>query len=255
MTEVHASGTAGRLATAAMLAGTVGLLAACGNPTPAPGPGAAPPAGSLVPATAMAPLLAAPTGAGPAAEPPPSGGFTPAGDDRLDAMVATLLGTGQTASADPTLIDAPCDAPAPGGYTVPTDFAVSYVISPVAGDWGVPRRLTVDPQGRYRLVELVPPPPGSLDAPAERALADGRVRGPGLRNLYAAVVACGFFDLRGPFFDDSLLQGSTEPVRQESTQSLSVTADGRSHQVVVRNVPVQRFVNIRSTLFAETHAL
>lgn len=230
----------------------VGLLAGCGaSPPPAPDAAAlAPPA--LAPALDTTPAPTVP--ALPPETPPAASGA------RLDDMVATIAGTGRTSAIDPAEIEAPCQAPAPDGYRVPADFQVTFVLSPLAGqpaggDAATPRRLTVAPDGRYRLVALLPPPPGSLAAPLERALGDGRVTGPGLRNLYAAVVACGFFDLEGPYFDDRRLDGSTASMRQESTQSLAITADGRRHQVVVRNLPVERFVRIRSTLFAETRTL
>jgi hypothetical protein len=172
-------------------------------------------------------------------------------------VLATLSAdaTGAGAAYDPAIATAPCAAPGPGTVRVPQDFALAYTIEPASGDWGRPRRMDVDAAGRFRLVELIPPPPGALAAPEERLLREGTLSLAGRRSLYAAVVACDLFALDGPFFDPARLEGSTAPVRRESAQTISVTADGRSHRVVVRNVPVERFLTVRSTLFAETGGL
>ena len=175
---------------------------------------------------------------------------TPAVAGSLDDVLSSI--TGDAAPYDPATVDQPCVEPARGSYAVPSDFAIGYVIEQPQGALGMTRRLTVDPSGQYRLTELQAPPPGSLDPPLERSLREGTVSGAAMRNLFAAVLLCDFFGLHGPYFDPSLLEGSTEGVRQVSAQTLTVRMNGHSHRVVIRNVPVRRFVTIRTTLLVET---
>ena len=145
-----------------------------------------------------------------------------------------------------------CAEPERSGYTVPSDFAISYVIGPANGEWEQLRRLRLLADGWYSVALLDPPTSGSLASSSERVIREGRLGDDGVRNVYAAVRVCDLFSLDGYFFDPSRLEGSTATLRSESVQVLAVMADGRSHAVAARNVYVPRFLDIRTTLFTET---
>ena len=207
-------------------------LAACG--TDSTGGSGQPPAGETAP-TAVA-----------------ASAVTPPGNPSLDDMLSYMLPPDSSTPISADVATSTCAEPDRSTYAVPEDFTITYLIGPAHGDWGQPRRLRLDADGRYSLTELEPPVVGSLEAPRERVIREGRAGVQGVRNVYAAVVVCNLFALDGNFFDPSRLEGSTAPMRDESVQVLAVRANGRSHAVTVRNVEVTRFLTVRTTLFAET---
>ncbi len=178
--------------------------------------------------------------------------MAPAGNPSLDEMLTYMLPPDPSTPIAADVAASACAEPDRSTYVVPEDFTITYLIGPAHGDWGQPRRLRLDADGRYSLTELMPAPAGSLEAPGERVIREGRANVQSVRNVYAAVLVCNLFALDGNFFDPSRLEGSTAPMRDESVQVLAVRANGRSHAVTVRNVEVTRFLTVRTTLFAET---
>ncbi len=178
--------------------------------------------------------------------------MAPVGNPSLDEMLAYMLPPDPSTPIAADVATSACAEPGRSTYVVPEDFTITYLIGPAHGDWGQPRRLQLDADGRYSLTELTPTPAGSLEPPGERVIREGRANVQSVRNVYAAVLVCNLFALDGNFFDPSRLEGSTAPMRDESVQVLAVRANGRSHAVTVRNVEVTRFLTVRTTLFTET---
>ena len=187
-----------------------------------------------------------------ASPPAPASAVVPEGSPSLDEMLSYMLPPDPSSPISADAATSACAEPDRSTYVVPEDFTITYLIGPAHGDWGQPRRLRLDADGRYSLTELEAPVVGSLDAPGERVIREGRANVQSVRNVYAAVLVCNLFGLDGNFFDPSRLEGSTAPMRDESVQVLAVRANGRSHAVTVRNVEVTRFLTVRTTLFAET---
>ena len=195
---------------------------------------------------------AAPTDGATAPEAAAPPATMPSGSQSLEEMLAYMLPPDASMPISGDVASSSCAEPDRSTYVVPEDFTITYLIGPAHGNWGRPRRLRLDADGRYSLTELEPAVAGSQGASGERVIREGRADVQSVRNVYAAVLVCDLFGLDGNFFDPARLEGSTAPMRDESVQVLAVRANGRSHAVTVRNVEVTRFLTVRTTLFAET---
>jgi hypothetical protein len=140
----------------------------------------------------------------------------------------------------------PCGTIDMGAVSVPGDFEVTYVSGPAHADWGGRTTLAVTAKGDVTEKESAPSrnAPGAPGGTPAEGVKTYRIAPERVRLVYAAVLACRFFDLERVYAAQGVVDGGSE--------SLRVRAGGREHAVSVRNTRVERFNRIVSTLMGAT---
>jgi hypothetical protein len=139
----------------------------------------------------------------------------------------------------------PCDSTPCGkanseSVRVPPDFEITYASGPLHADWGGGVTITAKANGRVEEKEQLPP--------AQRGARPGEkvttytISQDEVRRIYAQVTACRFFDLKDRYWN--------QKIRDGGSQSLRVTAGGRTNAATTYYYIVERFNRI-AVLFQE----
>jgi hypothetical protein len=143
----------------------------------------------------------------------------------------------------PSSDSTPCGVIDAGAVTMPGDFEIIYAAGPAHADRGGRTTLSVTAKGNVTEKESAPIRNAPGGSPAEGVktywIAPERVK-----LVYAAVLACRFFDLEKVYAAQGVADGGS--------QFLRVRAGGREHTVSVRNTYFERFSRIVSTLMRAT---
>lgn len=131
----------------------------------------------------------------------------------------------------------PCGQADQDGEEVPPDFSITAGSGPAHADWGGATSTTINASGEVsgRVSRR-----GEADAaaPAVRPLTQKAVK-----RIYAQVLACGFFDLAPEYRDRRVMDGGVT--------SMAVTANGKTHTVVLANFNLDRVSAIEHVLQEE----
>jgi hypothetical protein len=137
----------------------------------------------------------------------------------------------------------PCDRSAcervdASAVRVPHDFEITYVTGPLHANWGAPFVLYLRADGRVTEREGVRPArPGKA---ADEKVTEYTVSADSVRQIYAAILACHFFDLDTRYWNQKVMDGGS--------QYLKVVAGGRTHAVTTYYYIVNRFSRVVSLL-------
>jgi len=133
----------------------------------------------------------------------------------------------------------PCTEVDTKGISVPPDFTIGYHSGPSHAHWPGRRvHVTVDASGVVKY--FVGSASGTKGKPPEIPLKQRKISKDQVKRIYAQVIACGFFELN---------RGYSNPrIRDGGYRTLSVTADGKTHNVGVHHFHVHRFSSIVDTL-------
>ncbi len=135
----------------------------------------------------------------------------------------------------------PCGRADPGSVSLPPDFEMAWLSGPLHADWG--GRLTITVQADGSVTEREQAQPAARGKGPEETITRYRLSQSQVRQLYAQVVACRFFELEKRYWNRSIMDGESS--------SLSVVAGGRTHEVTTYYYIVSRF-NGLAGLFLET---
>ena len=134
----------------------------------------------------------------------------------------------------------PCGEPRPEGVRVPPDFQITYASGPLHAGWGGGVNITVKANGRVEERQQM--------RSAQRGMRPGEkvttytISQEEVRRIYAQVLSCRFFDLKDQYWN--------QKVRDGGSQSLRVTAGGKTKAVTTYYYRVERFNSI-AALFQE----
>jgi hypothetical protein len=132
----------------------------------------------------------------------------------------------------------PCERVDASAVRVPDDFEVTYVTGPLHANWGGQFVLYLRADGRVTEREGVRPPrPGKA---ADEKVTEYTVSADSVRQIYAAILACHFFDLDTRYWNQKVMDGGS--------QYLKVVAGGRTHAVTTYYYIVNRFSRVVSLL-------
>jgi hypothetical protein len=161
----------------------------------------------------------------------------------LGAGVLLALDNPSPAPPPPTTNMTPCAEVDMKTVSVPSDFSIVYSAGPTHGNWpGRRTRVAVGTDGVVKY--FVGNVPRIKSAPSELPLKQRKISKEKVREIYARVVACGFFDLNKNYRNPRIRDGNYT--------HLSVTAAGKTHSVNVSYSSVKRFSSIVETLGRET---
>jgi hypothetical protein len=133
---------------------------------------------------------------------------------------------------------APCGKADPQSLSVPPDFEIAYASGPLHADWGGGVTITVQAYGR--VTEKEQTQPARRGAHPDEKVTTYVITQDEVKRLYAQVVACRFFELKDRYWN--------ERVRDGGSQSLRVTAGGKSRAVTAYYYTVERFNRIADLL-------
>jgi hypothetical protein len=134
----------------------------------------------------------------------------------------------------------PCGKADPESVSVPPDFEITYASGPLHADWGGGVTITAKANGRVEEKEQL--------QPAQRGARPGEkvtiytISQEEVRRIYSQVTACRFFDLKDRYWN--------QKIRDGGSQSLRVTAGGKTYAVTTYYYIVVRFNRI-AALFQE----
>lgn len=126
---------------------------------------------------------------------------------------------------------APCGKADPKGVSVPPDFEINYASGPLHADWGGGVSVTVLANGR--VTEKEQNQPARRGVRPDEKVTTYTITKDEVKRLYAQVVACRFFELKDRYWN--------ERIRDGGSQSLRVTAGGKSRAVTTYYYTVERF--------------
>lgn len=134
----------------------------------------------------------------------------------------------------------PCGQADQDGEPVPDDFSITTGGGPAHADWGGASSITINARGEVsgRVSRRGQP---DAAAPAVRPLTPQAVK-----RIYAQVLACGFFDLEPEYRDRRVMDGGVD--------RMAVTANGKTHTVVLANFTLDRLSAITRVLEEELQA-
>jgi hypothetical protein len=145
----------------------------------------------------------------------------------LSAQAEGLLGGFPAGAKDTT----PCRRIVADIVKVPNDFSLFYRSGPRRARKGSATIVTVEASGKATARIG-----GGGAAAQERRLSRRAIQ-----QVYASVVACGFFALKESY--------DNPRIRDGGVSRLSVTSEGKTHDVVIANRRVARFDTIVSALY------
>lgn len=166
-------------------------------------------------------------------------------DRQLEEYVARLeRGPGPSSAGSPPPRDERFCGPVDLGVIVPLDFAITYTSGPTHADWGSRRVEKVYANGDA-VIEEIPSVRGGQPPPPQdrKPMVVKRMSPDGVKRLYARVAACEFFDLKERYWNPNIRDGGVE--------NITVTANGRTHSVVVYYYDVPRYASIVSAMREE----
>jgi hypothetical protein len=154
----------------------------------------------------------------------------------LAVLLALLTANGLAQPPQPT-DSSPCGKVDPRQVRVPADFSLQYASGPSNPGRGATVIQKVTAAGeftvsKWRRRQGLPVVVKQSHIPAEA-----------VKRIYAQVLGCRFFELEPSYWNRRVIDGGT--------QRLSVTADGKTHQVTVHHYQVTRFNAIVSALERE----
>jgi tetratricopeptide (TPR) repeat protein len=163
-------------------------------------------------------------------------------DKQLEKHIALL----EDAAHGKLLLDrvynlTPCRIIETDTITVPEDFVITYVSQPLHAEWGGKSLLTVHANGDVVVTRERRKDRDGL--PAEETTFK-RISVVHVKRIYAYVAACGFFNLKEKYWNKDSRDGGSE--------SLEITANGKTQSVTTYYYFVERFHAIVSALEEET---
>jgi len=135
---------------------------------------------------------------------------------------------------------APCGKADPQSVSVPPDFEITYASGPLHADWGGGVAITVQANGK--VTEKEQARPAQRGARPEEKITTYAITKDEVKRLYAQVVGCRFSELKDRYWN--------ERIRDGGSQSLRVTAGGKSRAVTTYYYVVERFNRIADLLLA-----
>jgi hypothetical protein len=133
---------------------------------------------------------------------------------------------------------APCGKADPQSVSVPPDFEITYASGPLHADWGGGVNVTVQANGR--VTEKEQTQPARRGVRPDEKVTTYTITKDEVKRLYAQVVACRFFELKDRYWN--------EKIRDGGSQSLRVTAGGKSRTVTTYYYTVEQFNRVTDLL-------